>query len=102
MPIHRRSPKWGFTNPTQVTYVPVNVDALSKAFKAGEVVTPDALKTKGLIKRTTDRIKVLGRGKLAHALKISAHAFSASARKSIEAAQGTAEVIAKKTKKAAS
>jgi len=95
MPLQRRSPKWGFTNIFKVTYTPINLDTLTTHFKAGEEVTPATLKAKGLTQRTSDRIKILGRGKLAHALKISAHAVSESAKSAIEGAKGSVTILKK-------
>jgi len=69
----------------------VNVGRLS-VFPAGTEVTPDRLREARLLR--ADQVKVLGEGELAHALVVRAHAFSASARKRIEAAGGRAEVIA--------
>ncbi len=96
MPIHRRSPKWGFTNSTQIKFAGVNVDSISQKFKAGEAVTPESLKAKGLIQRSSDPVKILGRGKLAHALTISAHAVSASAKAAIEGAKGSVKILERK------
>lgn len=96
MPLHRRSPKWGFTNISQIKYVPFNLDTLSAKFKTGEEVSPATLKAKGMIQRTSDRIKILGRGKLTQALKISAHSVSESAKKSIESAKGSITILKKK------
>lgn len=98
MPLQRRSPKWGFTNILRVPYVPLNLDTLSTKFKAGEEVTPETLKAKGLIQRTSDPIKILGRGKLAHGLKVSAHSVSESAKKAIEGAKGSLTILKKAAK----
>jgi len=97
MPIHRRSPKWGFTNISQITYVPLNLDLLSAKFKAGEEVTPETLKSRGIIQRTSDPIKILGRGKLTHSLKITVHAASKSAVKAIEGAKASLTLIQEKS-----
>ncbi len=69
----------------------VNVGRLS-AFPAGSEVTPETLREARLLR--TAQVKILGEGDLGHALVVRAHAFSASARKLIEAAGGRAEVIA--------
>lgn len=69
----------------------VNVGALNR-FPAGSKVTEAALREAGLVDRGP--VKVLGGGRLAHALTVRAHAFSKSAREAIEAAGGKAEVLA--------
>ncbi len=94
MPLVRRVPKFGFTNPTRVEYKGINLDTLqtlaeSKKLKA---IDPEVLYTNGLIAKN-DKLKVLGRGELKGAIEIKAHAFSASARTAIENAGGKAEVI---------
>jgi len=91
MPLIRRVPKLkGFTNPNRVEYAPVNVELLAKYFD-GEV-TPEALYRHGLAHKGA-RIKVLARGDLDKKLTVKAHAFSEAARRKIEAAGGTAEVL---------
>jgi large subunit ribosomal protein L15 len=91
MPLIRRVPKLkGFTNPNRVAYAPVNVELLATYFD-GEV-TPEAIVGHGLAHKGS-RIKVLGRGEIAKALTVKAHAFSRSAREKIEAAGGSVEVL---------
>jgi large subunit ribosomal protein L15 len=91
-PLHRRTPKAkGFNNPFRVEYNVVNLDTL-EGFEAGETVDPGTLRGKGLVAKQ-GLVKVLGRGEVAKALTVKAHAFSASAKAAIEAAGGTTEVI---------
>jgi large subunit ribosomal protein L15 len=71
---------------------PVNVGDLEERFDAGAEVTPEALKEKGLAKRS-DPVKVLARGEISKKLTVSAHAFSAAAREKIEAAGGSCNVL---------
>jgi large subunit ribosomal protein L15 len=71
---------------------PVNVADLDARFKAGDEVTPEALRAAGLAKRRHP-VKILGRGDLKTKLTVRAHAFSASAREKIEGAGGTVEVL---------
>ena len=92
IPLARRLPKLkGFRNPNRVPYTVVNVGALA-VFEAGEVVGPDELRSRGLVKRR-GKIKVLAEGELDRALTVRAHAFSSAARTKIEAAGGTVEVV---------
>jgi large subunit ribosomal protein L15 len=87
-PLYRRLPKKrGFNNFFRVEYSVINLSDLDKNFK-GTVGIVDFEKA-GLIK-SGEKIKVLGMGKLTKAIDVTAHAFSKSAIKAIEAAQGKA------------
>jgi large subunit ribosomal protein L15 len=93
MPLHRRMPKRGFHNPFSVEYSVLNLEELN-VFPAGETVTPELLRAHGFVRRSRDRIKILGDGELTTKLAIHAHAFSASAKEKITKAGGTFEVVA--------
>ena len=93
MPLARRLPKVGFNNIFATQYAIINVADLEAAFEAGEVVDTEALKAKGLVKKTLDGDKVLGNGELTKALTVKAAAYSASAKEKIEKAGGKAEVM---------
>jgi large subunit ribosomal protein L15 len=71
----------------------VNVSDLAERFGAGAEVTPATLVAVGLLKSTKEPVKVLGRGELPHALTVSVHAVSASAREKIEGAGGTITLL---------
>jgi large subunit ribosomal protein L15 len=92
MPLHRRLPKRGFSNPTRREYAIVNIEMLN-AFTAGETVTPESLVARGLVRARRDGVKVLGDGKLKVALTVRAHAFSQSAQEKIAGAGGKVEVL---------
>lgn len=92
MPLIRRLPKRGFTNPFSKKVIEVNLRDLEQ-FDADETVDVAALKQAGLIKRQYDVVKILANGELTKALTIQAHAFSAGAKSKIEAAGGKAELI---------
>jgi large subunit ribosomal protein L15 len=92
MPLHRRVPKRGFTNPFRKEYAEVNLGRL-ESFEAGTIVTPEVLREHGLVKSFRDGIKILGKGTLSKALTVRAHKFSASAQEAIGKAGGKAEVI---------
>ncbi len=92
MPLHRRLPKRGFTNIFKKRYAVVNLRDLGD-FKANEMVTPDLLASRGLVKTLGDGLRILGDGELKAPLKIAAHHFSKSALEKIKKAGGTAEVI---------
>jgi large subunit ribosomal protein L15 len=71
----------------------VNLQDLERRFEAGDEVTLDALKAKGLGKRKDVPVKVLAKGTLSKKLTVHAHAFSGAAREAIEAAGGSAVVV---------
>ncbi len=92
MPLVRRIPKRGFTNPFKVRFVPVNLRDL-EMFEEDTVISPETLQASGIIKRVRDRVKILGEGEISKPLTVRAHAFSRSAVEKIEQAGGKVEVI---------
>ena len=93
MPLYRRLPKFGFTNPFRVEYSVINLDNLQDLITAN----PDAaeinhtfLKEKGIISKADALVKVLGRGKITSKTTIKLNKFSGTAKSAIEAAGGTA------------
>jgi large subunit ribosomal protein L15 len=93
MPLARRVPKHGFSNPFRVSYAIVNLKALSK-LEIREEITPHVLAEARLIKRRSQPVKILGLGEVTRPIVIQAHKFSHSAEEKIRAAGGRAEVIA--------
>ena len=91
-PLFKRIPKRGFTNVSRKDYAIVNVEDLG-VFVAGEEVTFESLRAKGLVSKQKDGLKILGNGKLEISLTIKANKFSKSAEKSIVDAGGKIEVI---------
>jgi len=94
MPLYRRVPKFGFKNINRVEYVGINIDTINALAEAKNITdfNVEVLKENGLISGK-DRIKILGRGELAKAVNVTAHAFSATAKKAIEDKGGVATVI---------
>jgi len=92
MPLQRRLPKRGFTNIFRKEIIAINVDDLNR-FENGTVVTPEALKEAGVIKKIADGVKILGNGELERSLTVKANDFSKSAAEKIAAAGGTVEVM---------
>ena len=91
MPIQRRIPKRGFTNPFRVEYALINVGDLEGLGLAE--VDLDKLVEAGAVKERKDGLKVLGDGELTKAVSVKANKFSASAREKIEKAGGKVEEI---------
>src|SRR5688572_12563913 len=101
MPLIRRIPKRGFNNTRHGTrYLPVNLESLNR-FEDGAHVDESALRSAGLANGRGDGIKILGGGDLTRKLKVSAHAFSGSARSKIEAKGGSCELVTPKKVEAA-
>jgi large subunit ribosomal protein L15 len=71
---------------------PINLRDLDR-FDEGDVVTPESLVEKGLLKNTKVDVKLLASGDVSKKLTIRVHAISASAREKIEAAGGTVELL---------
>ena len=94
MPLYRRVPKFGFKNINRVEYVGINIDTLNALAEAKNITdfNLEVFQQNGLISGK-DRIKILGRGELAKTVNVTAHAFSATAKKAIEEKGGVATVI---------
>lgn len=94
MPLQRRVPKFGFTNPNRVEYRAINLDIIQALIDEKKVteINLDVLMQNGLAGKH-DLVKVLGRGTLTVSIKVSAHKFSATASAAIEAAGGSVETL---------
>ena len=90
MPLARRLPKRGFHNPFRTEFAVVNLKTLAAL---DENVTPQVLYEKGIVKKQSKPIKILGVGELDKPMTIEAHKFSQSALRKIEQAGGQAKVI---------
>ena len=91
-PLYKRMPKRGFHNFTRVSYSVVNVGDLNK-FDNGVTVTPELLKEMRLVPKNNNGVKILGKGKLEKNLTVKCNAVSETAKKAIEAAGGSVEVV---------
>lgn len=92
-PLVRRVPKFGFNRPFRVVFDVVNLDVIQTNFSDGDVVDPQALYAKGLVKSLKHSIKVLGNGSLNKKITVKAHKFSKSAIQKINHAGGSTEEI---------
>lgn len=93
-PLYRRIPKRGFNNARfETKFATINISDLNKYFKDGDVVTPELLKERGIVKKQLCGVKVLGSGVLEHKLTVKANRFSSAAVTKIESAGGKTEVI---------
>lgn len=89
MPLHRRLPKRGFTNPFSKVFTEINVERLA-GFEAGAEVTAESLVAAGVVRKVEkDGVKLLGRGDLSVALNVKVAKVSATAKEKILAAGGS-------------
>lgn len=91
MPLQRRLPKFGFTNPNRVEYKGINLDALQKLVddkRVSDTITREDLVNNGLAGKK-ELVKILGRGELTAKVNVTAHKFSKTAAAAIEANGGT-------------
>jgi len=93
MPLFRRIPKRGFTDPNSKVITGINVSVLEDRYNAGDEVTLESLLEKGIVRKLNDGVKILGNGELTKKLSVKVNAFSQSAKEKIEACGGTCEVI---------
>jgi large subunit ribosomal protein L15 len=107
MPLHRRIPKRGFTNPTRLDYVVVNLGQIQKAIDAkkldsGKVIDASALVAAGVLRRSRDGVRLLAKGELsAKKVKFSVSGASAAAVAAVEKVGGAVELLASKPAEAA-
>ena len=95
IPLYRKLPKRGFSNfEFRTDYAIVNVGDLERI--DGEVIDKASLVKAGLVRNSDKLIKILGEGELSRKVTVSAHKFSGSAKEKIEAAGGSAQVLAQK------
>jgi large subunit ribosomal protein L15 len=90
MPLQRRVPKVGFEPINRTEYVGVNLDVLQGLVERFNLTTIDfaAIQEHGLASKN-DLVKILGRGEINAKVTVTAHAFSGTAQKAIEAAGGS-------------
>jgi large subunit ribosomal protein L15 len=89
VPLFRRLPKFrGFKNPTRVEYQPINFSDLENHFKDGDTVNLEVLKEKGMVRKSTRNVKILGKGELKKKFTIEGLAVSGSAKEVIEKSGG--------------
>ena len=92
MPLFRTMPKRGFKNINRKEYAIINLDDLNK-FEDNSDVTVASLKEKGLVKKELSGVKLLAKGELKVKLNVKINKVSAAAKKAVEDAGGSVEVI---------
>ncbi len=94
MPLHRRSPKWGFTNVSKVVFNVINLDDAERLFTSGEEVSLESCLAKGIVRRRSAPLKLLARGALTKKLNFKVSAASAKAKEAVEKASGSLAIVA--------
>jgi len=99
MPLHRRLPKRGFNNIFRLEFSEINLDRLqdaidSKLFDAKDTVTAESLVKAGVLRRSRDGVRLLGRGAIKAKLNIEVHGASKSAIAAVEKAGGSVKILA--------
>ncbi len=91
MPLQRRLPKRGFTNINKIEYTVINIRDL-KRFGSNAHVDGNTLKNAGIVKKSMERIKLLGVGEISYPVMIRVNKASKTAIRKIETAGGKVEV----------
>jgi large subunit ribosomal protein L15 len=101
MPMHRRLPKRGFNNIFRLDLTEVNLDRIqaaidAKKLDAGSTINAETLVKSGVLRRSRDGVRLLGRGKLTAKVTIEVHGASKSAVEAVEKAGGLVKILAPK------
>ena len=94
MPLYRRLPKRGFTKPNRKAFAVINLGQLQSFVDAGKIdgsseISEDVLVESGLVRRKRDGVRLLGKGEVTEALRLSLSGASKSAVEAVEKAGGT-------------
>jgi large subunit ribosomal protein L15 len=105
MPLHRRLPKRGFNNIFAKNFNEVGLGRVQQAIDAGKldakaVVTAEALKAAGIVKRVKDGVRLLSNGELKAAVAFELAGASKSAVAAVEKAGGSVKIVGAETKQA--
>ncbi len=101
MPLHRRLPKRGFNNIFALDLVEVNLDRIqaaidAKKFDAKDTVNAESLVKAGILRRSRDGVRLLGRGEIKAKITVEVHGASKSAVAAVEKAGGSVKILAPK------
>ena len=97
MPLHRRLPKFGFTNIFRTEHMVVNLESLEKLddLGTGDVVTKEILRSKNIIRTSNRPVKLLAKGKLSKAVKIEVDKASRTAMEKVSAVGGEVVLLSR-------
>ncbi len=101
MPMHRRLPKRGFNNIFRLDLSEVNLDRIqtaidAKKLDAGSTINAESLVKSGVLRRSKDGVRLLGRGKITAKVTIEVHGASKAAVEAVEKAGGSVKILAPK------
>ena len=101
MPLHRRLPKRGFNNIFALDLTEVNLDRVQDAIDAGKLdakktIDAAALVEAGVLRRSRDGVRLLGRGAIKAKITVEVHGASKSAVEAVEKAGGSVKILAPK------
>jgi large subunit ribosomal protein L15 len=101
MPMHRRLPKRGFTNIFRLNLTEINLDRLQEAIESKKLdikdpINAESLVKSGVMRRSRDGVRLLGRGKITSKINIEVHGASKSAIEAVEKAGGSVKILAPK------
>ncbi len=105
MPLYRRLPKRGFTKPNAKSFAVINLGQLQGFIDAGKLdakaeLDEDSLVAAGLVRRKLDGVRLLAKGELTAAVKLTVTGASAAAQDAVAKAGGTLVLTAPKTEAA--
>jgi large subunit ribosomal protein L15 len=97
MPLYRRLPKRGFTQPNRSRYQELTLGRLQIAIDAGKIdpkaeITEDVLAAAGVIRRKLDGVRLIGSGELSAKVQLNVTGATKSAAAAVEKAGGTITV----------
>lgn len=106
MPLYRRLPKRGFNKPNAKSFAVINLGQLQSFIDAGKLdataeLNEDALVASGLVRRKLDGVRLLAKGELTAAIRLTVTGASAAAQEAVGKAGGTLVVSAPKSEGAA-
>ncbi len=100
MPLHRRLPKRGFNNIFRLDFAEINLDRLQQAIDAkridaGKTINAEVLVAAGVLRRSKDGVRLLGRGEITSKVTIEVHGASKGAIEAVEKAGGSVKILAR-------
>jgi large subunit ribosomal protein L15 len=98
MPLHRRIPKRGFNNIFAKDYAELNLGRLQEAISSGKIdakqpITSESLAAAGVVVKSRDGVRILGKGEIKAKVEITVAGASKSAIAAIEKAGGKITVV---------
>ena len=97
MPLYQRLPKRGFNKPNRKAFAVVNLGLIQKFIDAGKLgteITEAELVSSGLVRRQLDGIRVLAKGEITAAVKLTVTGASKAAVEEVEKAGGSLALTA--------